>query len=81
MKQEQGDGPAKMLEGYEQLDLTGFDPEVKRTGKKTTRNSSIANAETFPVFLSLVLIRPKTGGDPGPCFHREPVWFGGRWPR
>ncbi|CAK9101015.1 Probable plasma membrane ATPase (PAT2) (Proton pump) [Durusdinium trenchii] len=31
MKQEQGDAPGKMKEGYEQLDLTGFNPEVKRT--------------------------------------------------
>eukprot|EP00435_Cladocopium_sp_Y103_P054673 s391_g17.t2 len=31
MKQEQGDAPAKMKEGYQQLDLTGFNPEVKRT--------------------------------------------------
>ncbi|CAE7264577.1 patB [Symbiodinium natans] len=31
MKQEQGEVPAKMKEGYSQLDLTGFNPEVKRT--------------------------------------------------
>jgi len=31
MKKEQGDAPAKTKEGYKQLDLTGFNPEVKRT--------------------------------------------------
>lgn len=31
MQKKQGEGPQKMKEGYQQLDLTGFNPEVKRT--------------------------------------------------
>ena len=31
MQKKQGEGPKKMKEGYQQLDLTGFNPEVKRT--------------------------------------------------
>jgi len=31
MTSEQGDAPGKMREGFQQLDLTGFNPEVKRT--------------------------------------------------
>ena len=44
MKQEQGDGPAKMKEGYEQLDLTGFNPEVKRTRARKPHETLAAKA-------------------------------------
>ena len=32
MTKEQGEAPAKMKAAFQQLDLTGFNPEVKRTG-------------------------------------------------
>eukprot|EP00931_Biecheleriopsis_adriatica_P032275 TRINITY_DN1884_c0_g1_i4.p1 TRINITY_DN1884_c0_g1~~TRINITY_DN1884_c0_g1_i4.p1 ORF type:complete len:1010 (+),score=253.09 TRINITY_DN1884_c0_g1_i4:47-3076(+) len=65
MKDEQGSKPGEMKSGYSQLDLTGFNPEVKRTVATVKRNYDGRNLIVAKGLVSKILDTSSGGEDSG----------------